>query len=73
MALMALLIKVHYKKFLGRACVPRIDDPSYKICEELTRILNPLDEQDNSFPKHTYHFKELLTLLEVQEEDLLGL
>jgi len=52
--------------------VSQIDDPSYKICEELTRILNPLDEKGDSFIKDTYHFKEMLTLLEVQKADLVG-
>jgi len=43
---MALLVKVHYKKnFPGRAYVSQIDDPSYKICKELTDILNPIDER----------------------------
>ena len=45
MASMALLIKVHKKNFPGRAYVSQIDDPSYKICKELTDILNPLDEE----------------------------
>ena len=49
MALMALLIKVHKQNFPGRANVPQIDDPSYKVCEELTRILNPIDEKGDSF------------------------
>ena len=39
MASMALLIKVHKKNFPGRAYVSQIDDPSYYICKELTRIL----------------------------------
>ena len=39
MASMALLIKVHKKNFPGRTYVSQIDDPSYYICKELTRIL----------------------------------
>ena len=50
---MALLIKVHKKNFPGRAYVSQIDDPSYKICQELTRILNPLDEKEESFIRDT--------------------
>ena len=42
MASMALLIKVHKKNFPGRAYVSQIGDTSYKICKELTDILNPL-------------------------------
>ena len=38
MASMALSNKVHRKNFLGRADVWQIDDPSYKIFQELTRI-----------------------------------
>ena len=49
MASMALLIKVHKKNFPGRAYVSQIDDPSYKICKELTDILNPLDEGGLSY------------------------
>jgi hypothetical protein len=45
MASMALLVKVHKKNFPGRAYVSQIDDPSYKICKELTDILNPIDER----------------------------
>ena len=72
MASMALLIKVHKKNFPGRAYVFQIDDPSYKICQELTRILNPIDEKGESFIRDTYHFKELVNNLGVQEEDLIG-
>ena len=57
MASMALLVKVHKKNFPGRAYVSQIDDPSYKICKELTDILNPIDEKGESFIKDTYHFK----------------
>ena len=45
MVLMALLVKVNKKNFPGRAYVSQIDDPSYKICKELTDILNPIDER----------------------------
>ena len=72
MASMALLIKVHKKNFPGRAYVSQIDDPSYKICQELTRILNPIDEKGESFIQDTYHFKELLGNLEVRDDDLMG-
>ena len=51
MASMALLVKVHKKNFPGRAYVSQIDDPSYKICKELTNILNPIDEKGESFIK----------------------
>ena len=52
--------------------VSQIDDPSYKICQELTRILNLIDEKGESFIQDTYHFKELLGNLEVRDDDLMG-
>ena len=72
MASMALLIKVHKKNFPGRAYVSQIDDPSYYICKELTRILNPLDEKGESFLQDTYHFKDSIKDLEVQDTDWMG-
>ena len=72
MASMALLIKVHKKNFPGRAYVSQIDDPSYYVCKELTRILNPLDERGKSFLQDTSHFKSSIKDLEVQDSDLMG-
>lgn len=72
MASMALLIKVHKKNFPGRAYVSQIDDPSYKICKVLTDIINPLDEKGESFIKDTYHFKEMLAGVEIEEGDIIG-
>ena len=66
MASMALLIKVHKQNCPGGEYVSQIDDPSYKICQELTRILNPLDEKGDLLIRDTSHFKV------VQEEDLKG-
>ena len=50
----------------------QIDDPSYYICKELTNILNPLDEKGESFLRDTYHFKESIRDVEVQDRDLIG-
>ena len=72
MASMALLIKVHKKNFPGRAYVSQIDDPSYKICAELTRILNPIDAKGESFIKDTYHFKDMLADVDMMEEYTMG-
>ena len=72
MASMALLVKVHKKNFPGRAYVSQIDDPSYKICKELTDILNPIDEKGESFIKDTYHFKEMLSKIEMQHGFKMG-
>ena len=44
MANMYILIKVHKKNFPGRAVVSQVDDPTYKICKELTKILKPISE-----------------------------
>ena len=72
MASMALLIKVHKKNFPGRAYVSQIDDPSYNICKVLTDIINPIDESGRSFVRDTYHFKEMLSEVEVREDDIIG-
>ena len=72
MASMALLIKVHKKNLPGRAYVSQIDDPSYKICKVLTDIINPLDERGESYIKDTYHFKELLKAVNIEEGDIMG-
>ena len=72
MASMALLVKVHKKNFPGRAYVSQIDDPSYKICEELTRILNPIDEKGDSFIRDTHHFKEMIDGIGIMKDDLMG-
>ena len=72
MASMALLIKVHKKNFPGRAYVSQIYDRNYKICKELTDILNPIDEKGHSFVKDTYHFKEMLAQVEMQHGFMVG-
>ena len=72
MASMALLVKVHKKNFPGRAYVSQIDDPSYKICKELTDILNPIDERGESYIKDTYHFKEMLSQVSMQHGFSMG-
>ena len=50
----------------------QIDDPSYKICKVLTDIINPLDERGESYIKDTYHFKELLKEVDIEEGDIIG-
>ena len=39
------------------------------ICEELTRILNPIDEKGNSFIRDTYHFNGGVVIM---KDDLMG-
>ena len=72
MVSMALLIKVHKKNFPGRAYVSQIDDPSYKVCKVLTDIINPLDEKGESYIKDTYHVKELLAQVELEQNEIIG-
>ena len=64
------VVKVHKKKFPGRACVSQIDDPSYTICKVLTDSINPIVEKGWSYMKDTYHFKELLDQVEFEENDI---
>ena len=52
--------------------VLQIDDPSYEICKELTDVLNPTDEKEDSFAKYTYHFKEMLAQVEMQHGFIVG-
>ena len=49
MAHMYALIKVHKIDHPGRAVVSQIDDPSYKLCHKLTRILAPISAKSSSF------------------------
>jgi len=67
MANMYLLIKVHKDNFPGRAVVSQVDDPTYLICKELTRILNPLDEAGDSFIRDSFHLKDMLKDVEIDE------
>ena len=53
-----LLIKVHKENFSGRAVVSQIDDPTHLICNELTRILNPLGEAGDSFLRDSFHLQD---------------
>jgi len=68
MANMYLLIKVHKKNFPGRAVVSQEDDPTYKICKELTRILKPLSEAGKSFIKNSSHLKDMLRDVSIDED-----
>ena len=64
---MYLLIKVHKDNFPGRAVVSHIDDPMYQICKELTRILNPLDEGGDSYIRDSFHLKDMLKEIKIDE------
>ena len=73
MASMALLIKVHKKNLPGRAYLSQIDAPSYKICQELTRVMNPIDKKGESFIQDTYHFQEVLSNFGVWDKDFVAI
>ena len=49
-----------------------IDDASHKICEELTRILNPTDKKGDLFIRDTHHFKEMLIGAGIIQNNLMG-
>ena len=66
-------IKIHKKSFPERAYVSQIDDPSYKICKVLNGIIYPLDEKEESYMKDPYHFKELLTQVDIEEGDIIAI
>jgi hypothetical protein len=59
MPFMYLLIKVHKKDHPGRPVVNQIDDPTYRLCEILTEILNPLDETGTSYIQDSKHLKQM--------------
>ena len=67
-----LLIKVHKPDHPGRLVVCQIDDPSYKICEILTKILNPFDEAADSFIVNAKHLKDELKKIKLDEECIMG-
>ena len=67
MANMYLLIKAHKNNCPGRAVVSQIDHPTFLMCKELTRILNPLDEVGDSFIKDSFHLKDMLRDIEIDE------
>jgi hypothetical protein len=69
---MYLLIKVHKKNFPGRAVVSQLDDPTYNVCKELTKILKPLSESGRSFLKNTADLKEMLKDILLDDECLLA-
>ena len=67
MANMYLLIKVHKENFPGRAVVSQVNDPTYQLCKELTRILNPLDEGGDSYIRDSFHLKDMLKEIKIDE------
>ena len=67
-----LRIKVHKEGCPGRLVINQIKDPTYKMCKVLTDILNPLDEQADSFLKNSKQLKEELKMLVIDENCVMG-
>ena len=59
MSNMNVLIKAYKENFTERAVVSQIDDPTYQICKELTRITHPLDEAGDSCIRDLFHLKDM--------------
>ena len=67
-----MLIKVHKKNFPGRAVVSQIDDPTYNICKELTKILQPISSAGKSYIKNTYALKAMLSDINLDKDCLMA-
>ena len=67
---MYLLIKVHKKNFPGRAVVSQVNDPTYKVCQILTDILNPLATSGQSYIENSYDLKKFLGQLNINPADI---
>ena len=68
-AKLSLLIKTHKPNdnYPGRPVVNQIDDPTYKICKELQKIIHPLTIKAKSYIKDSYHFKQRLKEVVVED------
>ena len=58
-------IKTHKADFPGRPVLSQINDPTYNICKELTRILLPIPMKSRSFIKDSYSLRQKLKQLDV--------
>ena len=52
--------------------VSQVDDPTYKICKELTRILKPISKSGRSYIKNTYDLKEMMKEVNLDEGCLMA-
>jgi len=52
---------------LARPVVNQIDDPTYKICKELQKIIHPLTLKAKSYINNSYHFKQRLKEVVVED------
>jgi hypothetical protein len=69
-----LLIKVHKPKkgYPGRQVVSMVDDTTVKMCKQLTQILLPIESKAKSFIRDSYHLKEMLDKVSLEEGDCLA-
>ena len=51
----------------GRPAVNQIDDPAYKVCKELQKIIHPLALKPKSYIKDSYHIKQRLKEIAIEE------
>ena len=58
-------IKTHHADFPGRPVLSQINDPTYNICKELTRILLPIAMKGRSFIKDSYSLRQKLKQLDI--------
>jgi hypothetical protein len=63
---------VHKKEHPAKAIVSQIDDPTYRICQKLTDILNPLDETNGSFVKDSFDLKSKLKDVKITRKSMLA-
>jgi len=68
-AKLSIPIKTHKPNdnYPGRPVVNQIDDPTYKVCKELQKIIHPLALKAKSYIKDSYHFKQRLKEIEIEE------
>ena len=68
-AKMYLPIKTHkpHDDFPGRPVVNQTCDPTYNLCKELQKIIHPLAIRAKSYIKDSFHFKQMLKEVEIQE------
>ena len=68
-AKLSIPIKTHKpnNNYPGRPVVNQIDDPTYKVCKELQKIIHPLALKAKSYIKDSYHFKQRLKEIEIEE------
>ena len=62
-------IKTHKPNdnYPGRPVVNQIDDPMYKVCKVVQKIIHPLALNAKSYIKDSYHFQQRLKEADIEE------